>query len=125
MAEKNDKDIAVGAIGAFKEVISSMAVPGIPTGPATKVVPSYLVTLEPDLSSKKSYRLFVAVEQPVFMTDHIHTKGFFTESSEDDIVTGYKEMVATATQAQVLEMWFPWHTIHSVRSLVFKTASKK
>lgn len=126
MSEKNrGGDLAVGAIGAFKEMSSSMGVPGIPTGPALKVVPSYLITLLPDLNSKKSYRLFVAVEQPVFMTDHIHTKGFFSDSSEDDIVLGYKEMVAAATQAQVLEMWFPWHTIHSVRSLVFKTASKK
>jgi hypothetical protein len=128
MTEKNEKnkgDIAVGAIGAFKEVVSSMAIPGLPTGPGVKMIPSYLVTLEPDLTSKKSYRFFVAIEQPVFLPDHIHAKGFFSDSSEDDIVTGYKEMVAAATQAQVLEMWFPWHTIHNVRSLVFKTASKK
>jgi len=121
-----DKDIAVGAIGAFKEEVgSSLGIPGLPTGPGVKMVPSYLVKLLPDLGSKKSYRFFVAIEQPVFLTDHIHTKGFFSEAREADIITGYKEMVAAATQSQVLEMWFPWHTIHSVRSLVFKTASKK
>lgn len=110
----SDKDIA----------ISSTLI--IPNGPPVKNVPSYLVKLMPDVTSKsKAYRMFLAVEQPVFNPDYIHTKGFFIESAEDDIITGYKEMVAGATASSITEMWFPWHTVNCVRSLVFKTASKK
>lgn len=116
-----DKDIAVGAIGALGSTIS-----GIPTGPAAKVAPSYLVKLMPDMSEKaKKYKMFIAVEQPQFMVDHIHTKGFFSELCEDDIVVTYREVVAQTTASDILEMWIPWHVIHSVRSLVFKTSSKK
>lgn len=112
----SDKDILVG---------SPLA---IPMGPPVKSIPSYLVKLLPDITAgtkTKSYRMFLAVEQPQFNADFIHTKGLFSEASEDDIITGYKEMVAAATAAQIIEMWIPWHTIHSVRSLVFKTASKR
>lgn len=111
-----DKDLSVGAVGSLS----------IPTGPPNKMVPSYLVKLVPDLGAKqKSYRMFIAIEQPQFNADFIHAKGFFSESSEDDIVVGYKDMVASVTSNQIVEIWLPWHTIHSVRSLVFKTASKK
>jgi hypothetical protein len=121
----NDKDLAVGAIGAFKEVNpSSSLVPGIPNGPPAKVVPSYLVKILPDIGSKKTYKMFIAISEPAFNSDFIHVKGFFTESGEDVIIVGYREMVAGATAAQIIEMWIPWHTIHSVRSLVFKTSKK-
>lgn len=106
-----------------RDIVISSTV-NIPSGPPNKMIPSYLVKFLPDLGSKK-YKMFVAVEQPQFNADFIHTKGFFTESSEDDIVSGYREMVAAATAAQILELWVPWHTVHSVRSLVFKTVTKK
>lgn len=110
----NDKDIMVGSTI------------NIPTGPPVKVAPSYLVKISGTEGAKnKTAKLFLAIEQPQFNTDFIHTKGFFTDATEDDIVTGYREMVAAATQAQIIEMWIPWHTIQFVRSLVFKTANKK
>ncbi len=123
----SNKDVAVGAIGAFKEEpMSSMSIPGIPVGPPAKMTPFYLVKILPELGSKsKEYKMFLAVEQPGFNSDFIHTKGFFSTYSEDDIVVGYREMVAAATAAQIIELWLPWHQIQSVRSLVFKTASKK
>lgn len=120
----NEKDIAVGAVGAFQSGLTTVS--GIPSGAPTKSVPSYLVKLMPELGGKsKTYRMFIAVEQPQFLTDFIHVKGLFSEREENDIVDGYRDMIASATSAQILEMWIPWHSIHSVRSLVFKTASKK
>lgn len=106
-----------------KDFVISATV-SLPVGPPTKVIPSYLIKFLPE-GKKGIVKLFLAVEQPAFNPDFIHTKGFFTDSSEDDIVTGYREMVASATASQIMEMWIPWHSIQSVRSLVFKTASKK
>jgi len=122
-----NKDLAVGAVGAFKDTSPvSVGIPGIPNGPPAKMVTSYLVKILPDLGSKlKTYRMFIALDQVAFNNDFIHVKGFFSDSTEDDIVTGYKELIASATATQITEMWIPWHTIHSVKSLVFKTASKK
>lgn len=109
----NDKDIVIG---------STM---NLPSGPPTKMIPSYLVKLMPEDNKSKSGKLFLAIEQPQFNSDFIHTKGFFIEASEDDIVAGYREMVAAALQSQIVEMWLPWHSIRNVKSLVFKASNKK
>ena len=108
-----DKDIVVGSTSIF------------PTGPQAKLVPHYLVKLEPELGSKsKSYRLFIAIETMNLNADFIHVKGFYTTSTEEDIVSGYREVVAGFPVSDKLEIWLPWHTIHSIRSLTFKTANK-
>jgi hypothetical protein len=108
----NDKDIVVGSTSF------------IPNGPPTKQIPSYLVKMI-KASKTDQQRFFIAVGEPNMNQSFIHVKGFFSDATEDDIVVGYKELLAAATQAQTLEMWLPWHTVQSVRSLVFKTSSKK
>lgn len=121
----SDKDLAVSAIGAFKESPSNPGIPGIPNGPPAKVVPAYLVKLLPDLDSKKSYRFFIASGEAAFNNPNfVHVKGFFTDASEEDICSQYKEMVAGATTSQIVEMWFPCSTVHSIKSLGYKTNKK-
>jgi len=80
--------------------------------------PSYLVKLLPELKGKP--RLFVAIELPKFDTSYIQVKGFFYEGEESDIVTNYAVRIAEADKSNFVEMWFPWHGIINVKSLIFK-----
>lgn len=108
------------------EIIVSQPV-GLPLGPNNKtLLPCYLIKLLPEPGSKsKACRLFIAIEQPQFNSDFIHTKGFYSDATEADIVGRYREIVSQAPSTDILEEWMPWHTIFNVRSLVFKTQIKK
>jgi hypothetical protein len=122
-----NKDFAVGAIGAFKETPSqNTGIPGIPNGPPAKIIPFSLVKLLPELGSKKkTYTLFVATEAIKFESNFVQIKGFFSEATEADILVGYRDMSAAMTVTDIVEMWVPWHSIYCIRSLVFRTSSKK
>ena len=104
-------------------VIGSMAT--VPQGPGAKTLPAYLVKILPESNAKNSTsRFFIAVEKHEF-PGHIHVKGFYSEQKEADIAILYRELVSQADSASILELWLPWHSIHSIRSLVFKTSSRK
>jgi hypothetical protein len=114
------KDFAVGAVGVVQ--------PGMPGAIGTGTVlsgspisrkPLYLVTLEDTAKTTKVLTRFIAIDKPDDKNGFIGVKGFFTESSEDEIIGSAVEMVAATKKETLVEMMFPWHRIHSIRSLVF------
>ncbi len=80
--------------------------------------PCYLVKFLPE--GKAKGKLFVAIELPKFETTFIQAKGFFFEGEEADIVTNYAARIAEVDKSALVEMWFPWHSLASVKSLIFK-----
>jgi len=84
--------------------------------------PAYLVTFE--ASGKTKSKFFIAIEKPEFQDAFIQVKGIFSEVSEEEIINSFGEILTQAGKESILEMYFPWHKIVSVRSLVFK-ANKK
>lgn len=98
-----EKDFAVGAVG-------------LPTMGAVHKKPCYLVVLS--TSSKKTEN-FVSLDKPESLNGFIQTKGFYSDLSEEDLVKGFAEVVASTPKENVLEMMFPWHRVQSIRSLVF------
>lgn len=103
----SDKDI----------VLQSTA--NVPFGTVISQKPSYLVKFLPE-NKKDKGKLFIAIEQPKMENSYIHIKGFFYEGDEEAIYKAYNEIVTQSDKATYVEMWFPWHTLHFVRSLVFK-----
>jgi hypothetical protein len=102
----NNKDI----------VITSTA--NVPVGGQLANKPAHLVTLVGE--GKKQNRYFVSFDTPVSQEHFIKVKGFFSELKEDEIVSQYKLLISQVTNENVVELWLPWHSISSVRSLVFK-----
>ena len=95
----------------------------VPFGSMISQKPSYLVKFLPE--GKKAAKLFFTIEQPKFEISFIQVKGFFFEGDEDTIYKTYNEIVASSDKSTYVEMWFPWHILHSVRSLVFKGDKSK
>jgi hypothetical protein len=98
-----EKDFAVGTVS-------------IPTVGAVSRKPCYLVVLS---ASGKKTENFVSLDKPDLLNGFIQTKGFFTDLSEDDLVTRFAEVVASTPKETFLDMMFPWHRVQSIRSLVF------
>lgn len=97
----------------------------IPTH-SNKTVPYYLVKMATDKKSLVAgEEFFISFGEPDLNSNFLHVKGFFSGSKREDIVANYKDMVANTDPSQMVEMWMPWHTVHSIRSLVFKTSVKK
>ncbi len=85
---------------------------------AVALKPTYLVKLLPEGKAKP--QLFVAIELPKFDVAYVQAKGFFYDGDEADIVTNYMAIIAETDKSVLTEMWFPWHSIKSVKSLIFK-----
>ena len=97
----------------------------IPFGAVIAQKPSYLVKLAPEGKKSATAKLFFAIEQPKFETSYIQVKGFFYEGEEESVYKQYNEIVSQSDRATYVEMWFPWHSIVFVRSLVFKADKAK
>lgn len=106
-----DKDYAIAA--------TARVVSGSPI--LTK--PVYLLTFEN--SGKSKVRSFIAVEKPDFQDAFVQVKGIFTEAGEEEVINSFSEILTTAGKESILEMYFPWHRISSIRSLVFKANKDK
>jgi hypothetical protein len=103
----SEKDFAIGTVAA-----------PLPGSTISKK-PSYLVTLEDGSGKSKSTLRFMAVDRPDLLNGFISVKGFFTEASEEEVVTKFATILASTPKDQLMEMLFPWHRITSIRSLVF------
>lgn len=98
----------------------------IPVGGTISSKPAYLVSLEPEGKSKNG-KLFLAIEMPNVQSSYIHAKGFFLDPEQyeyEGVLTGYKTIIAGTASESYVEMWFPWHKVSSMRSLVFKKDKK-
>lgn len=107
----------------------------VPDGSVINVKPCYLITLtekevkDTKVQSKGSKakasvpgpRNFVAIELPNMQNSVcVHTKGFYDTSGEENIIANFRSLVSTIDREQILELYIPWHSIVSIRSLVFK-----
>ena len=81
--------------------------------------PIYLVTLENLIQKKGSFQLFIAVDKPESQNGFILAKGFFSDLPEEEIIKTFSDILTKTSKDLMLDMWFPWHRICSVRSLVF------
>lgn len=85
--------------------------------------PVYLLTFENPGKSKAKF--FIAIEKPEFQDAFVQVKGVFSEASEDEIINSFADILTQAGKESILEMYFPWHKISSIRSLVFKANKDK
>lgn len=98
-----DKDIAVSPIG-------------IPVVGGVSKKPAYLILL----SNGKSMEKFITSDKPEYGTSCITVKGIYSSVSEDKITQTYADLLSSSPKEEFVEVTFPWHRIHSIRSLVFR-----
>lgn len=82
--------------------------------------PSYLVVMEEMVKGKLAVKYFIALDRPVTEPHYINVKGFYVDSSEEEIINNYQDMLTNVSRDVIVEMMIPWGRIHKVRSLVFK-----
>jgi hypothetical protein len=85
-------------------------------GAAPLLKPPYLITL----GSKSAKIYFISLDKPELLNGFIQVKGIYTSGLEDDIIANYAEILAQTNKDLYVEIMFPWHTILSMRSLIFK-----
>lgn len=82
--------------------------------------PSYLVVLEEKDKTKSVIKNFITLERPDTEASYVKMKGFYTESSEEEVINNYQEQLTTVPRESIIEMMVPWMRVHKIRSLVFK-----
>src|SRR5574338_359671 len=101
-----EKDFAIGSVG-------------VPTGiGAVSKKPPYLVALE-NPSGKGKLVHFISLDKPDLLNGFIQAKGIYVEVSETKVIKTFSEIIAETPKEEILDMMFPWHRVHSIRSLVF------
>jgi hypothetical protein len=80
-----------------------------------KFTPTYLVSLE---AGKKELS-FIATKYDE-TNNCARVVGFYTEETEQDILSKYDEIVKNTEKTNFVEISFPWHRVLSVRSLLYK-----
>jgi hypothetical protein len=98
-----DRDYAIGAVGT------------IPTAGTINKKPAYLI----HLTNGKGMQKFVAIDKPDSQNGFISTKGFFSDATEEEIIKTFSDLLTQTPKELILDMWFPWHRVYSVRSLDF------
>ena len=101
-----DKDFAVSTVV------------GIPSIGAISKKPVYLISLE-DSNHKKPHQKFIAIDKPDSQNGFIMVKGFFSNLTDEEIIKTFTDILTRTPKEDILDMWFPWERIISVRSLVF------
>lgn len=96
-----------------------------PVGAPTLKKPPYLVTLEENTGKTRATKRFISLDKPESINGFIQVKGIFSDKSEDEIVKTYSEILTSCPKEDVLEMMFPLHKIHSIRSLVFNAVKSQ
>lgn len=96
-------------------VVSSVGVPMV-IGAINKK-PLYLVTLTSE--AKKPQEKFISIDRPDSQNGFIFAKGFFSDLDSEEIIKTFSDLLTKTPKELILDMWFPWHRVCSVRSLVF------
>lgn len=78
--------------------------------------PCYLVVLT---SAKKGTANFIALDKPDLLSNFIQVKGIYSDASEDEITKSFVGIVTSTPKEEIVDMMFPVHRIHSIKSLVF------
>lgn len=104
----SEKDFTVSTVSGFPAVAS------------VNKKPIYLVTLDDPSSSKKaSFQKFISIDKPDSQNGFIMAKGLFCDLPDEEIIKTFSDILTSSPKELILDMWFPWHRIISVRSLVF------
>jgi hypothetical protein len=103
-----EKDFAVGSVG-------------LPSVGHISKKPAYLVILEEPAAgkSKASLRYFISLDKPDLLNGFIQMKGVYCDDSEDHITKNFSDIISSTPKESIMDIMFPWHKIHSIRSLVF------
>ncbi len=82
--------------------------------------PPFLITLEDGVSGKtRNFQRFISLDKPESMNGFVQVKGIFCDKDEDEIIKSFTDILTGSPKELILEMMFPLHRIHSIRSLVF------
>lgn len=105
--------------------LSIIATMSVPAGTAINNKPCYLITLTEKVSTgvgkAMRHRRFLALELPMMQSSHIQCKGFFLEQDDElTIVNTFRQIVQETNKDHITEIFLPWHSVCSVRNLVFK-----
>ena len=101
-------DIAVGITGYS------------PLGAPVLKKPPFLIILEESGTGKaRTQQRFISFDMPRAQDGFVQVKGIFCDQTEDDIVKNFADILTNSPKEFILEMMFPLHRIHSIRSLVF------
>lgn len=103
----SDKDFTIGAVV------------GIPTAGSLNKKPSYLLTLEDSSGKKGACQRFITIDKPDSQNGFLMAKGIFSEMSEEEIMKKFSDALTNAPKEVIVDVWFPWHRVISVKSLVF------
>lgn len=101
-----EKDFAVGAVG-------------IPQVGYVSKKPIYLIKIEGSVGKNKGLAHFICIDKPDLLNGFIQVKGFYSDESEEDIAKNFGDLLSAVPKESILDIYFPWHKIHSIRSLVF------
>lgn len=82
--------------------------------------PPFLITLDDGVTGKtRNFQRFISLDKPESINGFIQVKGIFCDKDEDEIIKGFADILTNTSKELILEMMFPLHRIHSIRSLVF------
>lgn len=103
----SDRDFAVGTVG-------------LPQVGKVNNKPRYLIQLNPSpLAKSKSLINFIALDKPGFEPGFISVKGVYCDSSEDEIIAAFTDIINDTPKEQIQDLLIPDYRVHVIRSLVF------
>jgi hypothetical protein len=97
----------------------SVGITGMPAVGQISKKPSYLIELEPTDKKSVASKHFITLDKPDFQNNFVQAKGIFSDSTADDIIKNYNDILTAAGREAIIDIMFPTHRIRSVRSLVF------
>ena len=113
----SEKDFAVGVVGN-QVMPGAIGTSGLSaTGSAVSKKPCYLVILDEVVKGKPAQRFFVTLDKPDLLNGFVQVNGLYCKESEEFIVANFGELLRV--KENIVDMLFPTHRVHSIRSLVF------
>lgn len=101
-----EKDFAIGVTSA-------------PTIGHLSKKPCYLITLFEESGKSKSLIRFIALDKPSFEANFIQVKGMYCTLGDEKISKSFNEIVSSTPKDEIIDVMFPAHRVHSIKSLVF------
>lgn len=87
---------------------------------ATLKKPPFLITLDDGITGKtRNFQRFISLDKPESINGFVQVKGIFSDKDEEEIIKSFADILTSTSKELYLEMMFPIHRIHSIRSLVF------
>jgi|SRR5579859_4894551 len=115
----SDKDVAIKAVGNITSSLpDAVYVSSFQVNNTISKKPCYLIILDVNPKNKAKQH-FIAIDKPDLLSGFIQTKGFYSESSEEEIVQSFHDLMKNVAKEEIIEMMFPCHRVYGIRSLVF------